>query len=83
MVGRALANGQRVTVHAPDSPLRKQLTIDAPVKIGWSLADQRVIGIRPRTLVAARYSSRSGKWFLCGAGTKVCIVPTSDFGSER
>jgi spermidine/putrescine transport system ATP-binding protein len=40
----ALANGQRVTVHAPDSPLRKQLTIDAPVKIGWSLADQRVIG---------------------------------------
>jgi spermidine/putrescine ABC transporter ATP-binding subunit len=40
----ALANGQRVTVHAADSPLRKQLAIDAPVRIGWSLADQRVIG---------------------------------------
>jgi ABC-type Fe3+/spermidine/putrescine transport system ATPase subunit len=40
----ALANGQRVTVHAPDSPLRKQLAIEAPVRIGWSLADQRVIG---------------------------------------
>jgi ABC-type Fe3+/spermidine/putrescine transport system ATPase subunit len=39
----ALPGGQRITVHNPDSALRRSLSLNAPVKIGWKLADQRVI----------------------------------------
>jgi ABC-type Fe3+/spermidine/putrescine transport system ATPase subunit len=39
----ALPTGQRLTVHNPDAALRRSLSLNAPVKIGWSFADQRVI----------------------------------------
>jgi spermidine/putrescine transport system ATP-binding protein len=39
----ALPNGQRLTVHNPDADLRRSLALNAPVKIGWALADHRVI----------------------------------------
>jgi ABC-type Fe3+/spermidine/putrescine transport system ATPase subunit len=39
-----LAGGQRVTVHSTDLALRRALARDAPVRIGWMTADQRVIG---------------------------------------
>jgi hypothetical protein len=32
-----------VTVHNPDATLRRSLSLNAPAKIGWALADQRVI----------------------------------------
>ncbi len=39
----ALRTGQRITVHNPDVALRRSLSLNAPVKIGWKLVDQRVI----------------------------------------
>jgi spermidine/putrescine transport system ATP-binding protein len=39
----ALRSGQRVTVHNPDAALRRSLSLNAPVTIGWAFADQRVI----------------------------------------
>ena len=39
----ALPGGQRITVHNPDSALRRSLSLNAPVKIGWKWVDQRVI----------------------------------------
>ena len=39
-----LGNGQRATVHSTDLTLRKALAQNAPVRIGWMAADQRVIG---------------------------------------
>jgi len=30
-------------VHNPDSALRRSLSLNAPVKIGWKVVDQRVI----------------------------------------
>jgi ABC-type Fe3+/spermidine/putrescine transport system ATPase subunit len=39
----ALPAGQRITVHDPDPALRRSLALNASVKIGWKLADQRVI----------------------------------------
>ena len=36
--------GQRVTVHNTDTALRRSLSLNQPVKIGWTVADQRVIG---------------------------------------
>ena len=39
-----LANGQRVTAHSADMSLRRQMAVGRPVRIGWSLADHRVIG---------------------------------------
>ena len=38
-----LPGGQRVTAHNPDAALRRSLSLNAPVKIGWAFADQRVI----------------------------------------
>jgi len=40
----ALPTGQRVTVHNTDTALRRSLSVNQPVKIGWTFADQRVIG---------------------------------------
>ncbi len=40
----ALPTGQRVTVHNTDSALRRSLSLNQPVKIGWTLQDQRLIG---------------------------------------
>ncbi|MGE0116358.1 MAG: ABC transporter ATP-binding protein [Dongiaceae bacterium] len=40
----ALQTGQRVTVHNPDAALRRSLSLNQPVKVGWALHDQRVIG---------------------------------------
>jgi spermidine/putrescine transport system ATP-binding protein len=39
----ALPSGQRVTVHNADAALRKSLSLNQPVKVGWASADQRVI----------------------------------------
>ena len=39
----ALPTGQRMNVHNPDPALRRSLSINEPVKIGWTLVDQRVI----------------------------------------
>jgi ABC-type Fe3+/spermidine/putrescine transport system ATPase subunit len=39
----ALPTGQRINVHNPDAALRRSLSLNAPVKIGWNLVDQRVI----------------------------------------
>jgi spermidine/putrescine transport system ATP-binding protein len=39
----ALPSGQRVTVHNSDAAVRRSLSLNAPVKIGWGLADQRVV----------------------------------------
>jgi ABC-type Fe3+/spermidine/putrescine transport system ATPase subunit len=39
----ALPTGQRVTVHNPDAALRRSLSLNAPVKIGWAFAEQRTI----------------------------------------
>jgi ABC-type Fe3+/spermidine/putrescine transport system ATPase subunit len=39
----ALPSGQRVTVHNSSTKLRRSLTLNAPVKIGWALSDQRVV----------------------------------------
>jgi ABC-type Fe3+/spermidine/putrescine transport system ATPase subunit len=38
-----LPGGQRINVHNPDPALRRSLSLNAPVKIGWKVADQRVI----------------------------------------
>jgi spermidine/putrescine transport system ATP-binding protein len=38
-----LPSGQRVTIHSPDAALRRSLSLNTPVKIGWSSAHQRVI----------------------------------------
>ena len=38
-----LPTGQRINVHNPDPALRRSLSLNAPVKIGWKLVDQRVI----------------------------------------
>jgi ABC-type Fe3+/spermidine/putrescine transport system ATPase subunit len=38
-----LPSGQRITVHNPDPAVRRSLSLNAPVKTGWKLADQRVI----------------------------------------
>jgi ABC-type Fe3+/spermidine/putrescine transport system ATPase subunit len=38
-----LLAGQRIMVHNPDPALRRSLSLNEPVKIGWNLADQRVI----------------------------------------
>jgi hypothetical protein len=40
----ALPSGQRVTVHNTDTALRRSLTVNQSVKIGWTAQDQRVIG---------------------------------------
>ena len=40
----ALPTGQRVTVHNTDTALRRSLSLHQPVKIGWTVGDQRVIG---------------------------------------
>src|SRR5499426_4292803 len=40
----ALPTGQRVTVHNTDTALRRSLSLNQAVKIGWAFADQRVIG---------------------------------------
>jgi ABC-type Fe3+/spermidine/putrescine transport system ATPase subunit len=40
----ALPTGQRVTVHNTDTALRRSLSLNQAVKIGWTLQDQRVIG---------------------------------------
>jgi ABC-type Fe3+/spermidine/putrescine transport system ATPase subunit len=40
----ALTTGQRVTVHNTDTALRRSLSLNQPVKIGWAFGDQRVIG---------------------------------------
>jgi len=39
-----LPTGQRVTVHNTDTALRRSLSLNQPVKIGWTFGDQRVIG---------------------------------------
>jgi ABC-type Fe3+/spermidine/putrescine transport system ATPase subunit len=39
----ALPAGQRITVHNPDGALRRSLSLNAPVKIGWAFEDQRAI----------------------------------------
>ena len=39
-----LPTGQRVTVHNTDTALRRSLSVNQPVKIGWTAQDQRVIG---------------------------------------
>jgi ABC-type Fe3+/spermidine/putrescine transport system ATPase subunit len=39
----ALPAGQRVAVHNPDAALRRSLSLNASVKIGWSWVDQRVV----------------------------------------
>jgi len=38
-----LPSGQRVTVHSSDTGLRRSLSLNAPVKIGWALAHQRIV----------------------------------------
>jgi spermidine/putrescine transport system ATP-binding protein len=38
-----LPSGQRITAHNPDPAVRRSLSLNAPVKIGWNLVDQRVI----------------------------------------
>ena len=40
----ALPTGQRVTAHNTDTALRRSLSLNQPVRIGWALGDQRVIG---------------------------------------
>ena len=40
----ALPTGQRITVHNTDTALRRSLSVNQPVKIGWTFGDQRVIG---------------------------------------
>ncbi len=40
----ALPGGQKVTVHSADLALRRSLTLGQPVRIGWSMDEQRVIG---------------------------------------
>jgi hypothetical protein len=40
----SLPSGQRVTVHNTETALRRSLSLNQPVKIGWAIGDQRVIG---------------------------------------
>jgi ABC-type Fe3+/spermidine/putrescine transport system ATPase subunit len=39
----ALKSGQRVAVHNSSTALRRSLSLNAPVKIGWAIDDQRVV----------------------------------------
>jgi hypothetical protein len=39
----ALASGQRVSVHNPSAALRRSLSLNQKIRVGWAAGDHRVV----------------------------------------